>query len=510
MVETRSVYDKEKVAASEAAEDDVVLESEKVLDPKLNGKNDAAVPEVREPEKVEKVVKPEPSQSPEKVKPAELFKMVGPRPLEPDQEVAVFMTHVESVDRVWVSRLEEEEALLALMDELAELQEGLTKATRKKAGAVFAAVFSGDGELYRVALKEKAGPGEVTVLYMDFGNSEVIPVEALLNIPGHIAALPSYSIPVDFRSGLEDSPENQERVRKTLEEDNLTVTMVEGRGHFKIAGKEVLGSQASQALPQLSEGEQDQSQDQVESQEEEEEKEEEVPAEAVKVPKKDDPKPEKIEEEVALAPSVVRDLVKKFSEKLPSEGEVVSGGKMAVAAAGDIAGRHLVQQESLSAHSRPLENGLTVGEGESQAWEAGDSVVARFPGGQWQPGVVLECSQAGVLVSTSLGGGSSALVAHSDVKSSSLPSDALNLLERDINRNVPRAGKEGPPSVIPGQKEKTNNNTWSGGKKVALSLSHSGQQPLPVSSELAKYSSTSSGSRHLQAVIARGNLETNR
>ena len=52
LVETRSVYDKEKVAASEAAEDDVVLESEKVLDPKVNGKNDAAVLEVKKAEKI--------------------------------------------------------------------------------------------------------------------------------------------------------------------------------------------------------------------------------------------------------------------------------------------------------------------------------------------------------------------------------------------------------------------------------------------------------------------------
>merc|ERR1719500_982536 len=119
---------------------DGVVESEKILEPELNGKNDAAVLEVKKPEEVEKIVQPEPSKdvapaststkTPEKAKPADLFKVVEPRPLETSQEVAVYLSHVETVDMVWVSRLEEEEAIQALMANLTELQETLTKATR--------------------------------------------------------------------------------------------------------------------------------------------------------------------------------------------------------------------------------------------------------------------------------------------------------------------------------------------------------------------------------------------
>ena len=80
LVETRSVYSKDEVVP---AEDDVVVESEKILEPELNGKNDAAVLEVK-PEKVEKIVQSDSSQAvapaqvkeSEKVKPAELFKVV--------------------------------------------------------------------------------------------------------------------------------------------------------------------------------------------------------------------------------------------------------------------------------------------------------------------------------------------------------------------------------------------------------------------------------------------------
>ena len=527
LVETRSVYSKDEVVA---ADDDVVVESEKILEPELNGKNDAAVLEVKKPEEVEKIVQPEPSKdvapaststkTPEKAKPADLFKVVEPRPLETSQEVAVYLSHVETVDMVWVSRLEEEEAIQALMANLTELQETLTKATRKKAGAVFGAVYSDDGELYRAVLKDKAGPGKVTIHYMDFGNSDVVPVEALMNLPAHLAVVPAYAIPVHFSSGLEASPENLDLVRTTLDVGNLTVTVVDGKGHFKIDGREVFGNPA---LAQVAEVEHDQSPVLVKPQEQE------VPAEAVEIPKKEEPKPdENIEEEIAAAPPVVKDLIKKFSVQSPQEGEVESGAGGAPGPTIAVGQTDLVQpqksqkipnivqvvrEQTSPVKSRPLENGViepvAVSERKIKSWVKGEAVVAKFPGTGWKTAVVVECDQDGVLISTKLGA-ASFLVDHADVKSSCLPTDALNLLERDLNRNVRQVSEEAATSGLASRvtnKEKVN--SWIDGNRLSTSRLKT-LQTLPASSELGKYSTTSSGSRHLQAVIATGNVELNR
>ena len=510
LVESRTAYSKEEVVA---ADDDVVVESEKILEPELNGKNDAAELEVKEPEKTEQIVQPDPIQAEattstktktpekvEKVEPAELFKKVEPRPLETEQEVAVYVVHVESVDRVWVSRLQEDEAILSLMADLAELQKTLTKASRKKAGAVFGAVYPGDGEFYRVVLEDRAGPGLVTVHYMDFGNSDVIPVETLLNLPGHIASLPAFSIPINFSSGLEASPENLDLVRNTLEADNLTVTMVDGKGHFKIDGRKVFcSSQDFPALTPVAEVERPSVAPVYEVPVE-------VPAEAVEVPKKDEPKSEEnIEEEIVPAPSVVKDLIKKFSEP--------SGPDVEAERAGAVLNQSQQPQKIPTgiqgAGEGPEETAVTECADKIKKWVNGEQVVAKFPGIGWRSAVVLDCTESGVMISTSLDG-SMIMVDHCDVKSDSVPSDALNLLERDLNRNFRPVRSEAATSRTEAVPAVTKINIRTEDNMSARPLSNIGQKTLPASSELGKYSTTASGSRHLQAVIAMRNYELNR
>ena len=536
LVETRTVFSKDEVMA---ADDDVVVESEEILQPELKGKNGAAVLEEKVSEKVEKIVQPEPTQTVAPVQAtktagkenqAELFKMVEPRPLEINKEVAVYMAHVESVSRVWVSRVENEEAIQAMMDQLTDLQKTLTKATRKKPGAVFGVIYSDDGELYRVVLKDKAGPGNVLVQYIDFGNSEVVPVESLMNLPRHIAVVPSYAIPVDFSSGLENSPGNLELVTTTLEQDNLTVTIVDGEGQFKINGREVFGSAAQVSSPEI----EPPTLTPVSEQQQEE-----VPAEAVEIPKKDQTKSdEKIE--VPLPTPVVRDLVKKFDEK--SQKELESGGKIDVTAGGDMAvprpivapavktdliksqKAEKIPQKSPNVvqvvKSRPLENGvaepvaepvaLTVSEGKTKTWVTGTVVVAKFPGAGWAPAMVLSCGVDGVQISTSLDG-IPVLVPHSDVKSSLLPIEALNIMERDLNRNVRMGGEISVKEILPSVTNTDKVSNWIDHNNMSATPSiNQGIEPLPANLELGRYSTTSAGSRHLQTLIGTGNYELNR
>ena len=139
--------------------------------------------------------------------------------------------------------------------------------------------------------------------------------------------------------------------------------------------------------------------------------------------------------------------------------------------------------------------------------------------------MVLDCTETGVMISTSLDG-SMIMVDHCDVKSDSVPSDALNLLERDLNRNFrPVRGEaatsrtEAVPAVTKINTRTEDNMSARPLSKIniriednmsARPLSNIGQKTLPASSELGKYSTTASGSRHLQAVIAMRNYELNR
>ena len=92
------------------------------------------------------------------------------------------ITHVESANKVWVVAQDQQEELDLVMEELATLRPTLGPVTDVKVENTVGAVFSEDGELYRGKVIDNSS----TVLFIDFGNTEVKQAEEMLKLPEHL------------------------------------------------------------------------------------------------------------------------------------------------------------------------------------------------------------------------------------------------------------------------------------------------------------------------------------
>ena len=150
-------------------------------------------PEEKTPEKTNPLLKlPE---QPKKTAPAvtiplpattslpKLTRLVSFTPLNLVEDESVFIVHVESVNKIWVCRENDEVRVSLMMDKLARMVDELKPALRMKRGAVYGAKFSEDGEMYRAVLKEDVDGGKVRVQFIDFGNMETKEENDLFDIP---------------------------------------------------------------------------------------------------------------------------------------------------------------------------------------------------------------------------------------------------------------------------------------------------------------------------------------
>ena len=92
------------------------------------------------------------------------------------------ITHVESANKVWVVAQDQQAELDLVMEELATLRPTLGPVTDVKVDNTVGAVFSEDGELYRGKVIDNSS----TVLFIDFGNTEVKQAEEMLKLPEHL------------------------------------------------------------------------------------------------------------------------------------------------------------------------------------------------------------------------------------------------------------------------------------------------------------------------------------
>ena len=113
---------------------------------------------------------------------------------EESQGISVTITHVENDNKVWVTSQQEE--LDLLMEELASLV--LEPAYHVNMEDTVAIIFSEDGVLYRGRLIDDKG----TVLFIDYGNTEVKQVEDMFKLPDHLqeANTPAFATAVQVAS----------------------------------------------------------------------------------------------------------------------------------------------------------------------------------------------------------------------------------------------------------------------------------------------------------------------
>jgi len=463
-----------------------------------------------------------------------LIRLVPSTPFEKGFEVQVFVVHVESVKKVWVSRECDEVRVSLLMDKLARMSEELKPAQRMKKGAVYGTRFSEDGEMYRAVLRDVAGEGRINVQFIDFGNMEVKEEMDLLDIPEDVGTESAAAIAVIFENTLEDSAENRNMVEEKLGEDNLTVTVDEGVTIFKLGGEvvsfDLVASQNTSSL--------------VAS-------EEMLTMEDLKLP-------------ATTAPMVgVVDEVHKDESLLMKPSEVVAppkNGPTVAASASTLP--HAVHvpvcipvpvvpqpvptrtfAKAISALQSQLQvkPGVAGGKKEppvaprhvketskakSCQWSDGDLVVARWPDGVWRRASIVEVNPSIGQAKVIGEGVEEAVVDLNNVRPHSLPVEALNLIDQGLVRNsVVRQKGDGEshekrvlPAVVGKVKDWMDKNMAQLRLGVASSTQFESEEllspplevssklsleriPLPSSQELSGYSRTSKGSLHIQSVL---------
>ncbi|XP_021374415.1 serine/threonine-protein kinase 31-like isoform X2 [Mizuhopecten yessoensis] len=108
-----------------------------------------------------------------------------------NEKESVMVTFVESCVTVWVQVVNEENTnkLMKITDQLAALCPAASKVNDSpQQSKVYAAQFSEDNMWYRCGVKQFVGTDKVKVQYIDYGNSEEISVNSLVDIPQTLAS----------------------------------------------------------------------------------------------------------------------------------------------------------------------------------------------------------------------------------------------------------------------------------------------------------------------------------
>ncbi|XP_069123904.1 serine/threonine-protein kinase 31-like isoform X2 [Argopecten irradians] len=108
-----------------------------------------------------------------------------------NEKESVMVTFVESCVTVWVQVVNEDNTskLMKISDQLATLCPAASKVNDPpQQTKVYAAQFSEDNMWYRCSIKQFVGTERVKVQYIDYGNSEEISVNSLVEIPQTLAS----------------------------------------------------------------------------------------------------------------------------------------------------------------------------------------------------------------------------------------------------------------------------------------------------------------------------------
>ena len=406
---------------------------------------------------------------------------------------------------------------------------------------MFGCKFSGDGAFYRAVVVAKEGSDKAKVQFIDFGNYEVKLLSDLLNIPKELSKEVSYAVGVDIQNSLQDTEENRTKVEQELSQDNLTVAIVEGVAEFAVDGKRL---EFQESNPSNDKSESVCGTDEKTSRDEElsgpKQNDSRVQDEDVKVNNNSHdetsrPKPVKSKEpcstqntaspqdkDVKINDNSHEENSKPIKSKIPcSEGEpeVRKAGKIFSDAIAN-----LKSQDHKTVSAKPS---VPAAPSSSRSysecpWRKGDEVVVRSVTGVWEKASVLEVRpdrNPGVLVSTP--GSPPMWKRTKDIRSSCVPLDALNLIEKDLNANNVRPQGDGevaekPKSCLPQSnvvgkvrdwmdknidvKSPTSSPPESSPKKMDST------KVIPQGPKLVTYIQNSAGSNHIQAVLSTSNL----
>jgi len=442
--------------------------------------------------------------------PPKLFRVVPPSPLEENTKHQVYFGYLESTRKVWICRESDEGRVANIMDRLAALKDqDLIPAVKLKPKAVFGSKFSEDQELYRASILAKQDDGKFLVQYIDFGNTEEKQQSELFNIPEDIATEVSAAISVLIESNLEDTEENRKLMEDALSQDSLTCEVSSnGFAKFTIDGK-VLFERAEMA---------DGSKTETPSTEELPMNEEPVEIQTTPVTKSIVKDPEAhVEPQNGVDKSIVShekpatkdEVLPPISENVPVPPHPNVSGSRCFSKA--ISG--LKSQESFT-HSK--KNTTDSGKSHEVLWELNASVIVKMDDNVWRKAVVRDTRDGEVLVENESG---KVWKNTKFVRSASLPTEAMNLIDKDINFNKIEAENNAPTKEV---NEVTNSvgkvNDWMN-KNMNVQKSEAPifkMKPtprgrvVPSDVKLIEYIKTTSGSHHLQSVLSTSDVEFSR
>ena len=539
LIDSKVPFDKS--SSSQTAAEDVVIESEEAKGAVKVDELKQKVVASRESNIKEPVKKNSSSMSKntDEKKDVPLIKQVQPLPFSSTEPTRVFLGCVESVTKVWVVREDDEERLNDLNAKLSQLKKGrklknnlskmeflilkileLTPSLKWRPGAVFGCNSSEYEGFYRAAVVEKEGTSKARVQFIDFGNYEVKPLSDLLNIPKDLAKEVSFAVGVTLQNSLEDNEDNRNSIEEKLGQENLTVTVVNGSAEFAAEGK-ILDFKEStplemkpvnvpaQDIPKVSECK-------IAEKTRYDPKSQLLPETLVLTDKKEEEeevKPQKNDVEESAMPIKLKEPI------LENERDVRKAGKIFSDAIANLKSQdHKTSKPSIPSPKAPSSSSTDC------PWKKGDAVVVRSVTGVWQKASVLEVrpdrgtEKNTVLVSSP--GAPPMWKRTKDIRSSCVPMDALNLIEKDLNCNLVRPQGDGEvaeetklkpclplPNVVGKVRDWMDKNIdiTPAASKVSPTMSDSNKS-IPQGPKLVTYIQNSAGSNHVQAVLSTSNL----
>ena len=145
-----------------------------------------------------------------------------------NQAYEVYVSYIVSSKEFYCSLIHKSDNLEAVMKKLSSLgaAKALTAVTAEavQPGKAVVSVYSEDSCLYRAKVLTPSQAGSVEVQYVDYGNSEKVPVVNLKTIPTELLELPSQAIPCMLPQQVEKFRENIE----AHESVKIKVTNVDG------------------------------------------------------------------------------------------------------------------------------------------------------------------------------------------------------------------------------------------------------------------------------------------
>ncbi|ELU14575.1 hypothetical protein CAPTEDRAFT_226977 [Capitella teleta] len=163
----------------------------------------------------------------------------------PAGSVQVYVSHVESLDELYVQLVDNTETLDQLMEELEAQSAGLSSCSQLRVGTACAMQFSEDNAWYRARIQSLNG-GSAKVQYIDYGNSEEVVSSGIKSLPSNML-IPPIALQCQLQ-GSSEVRDLSDQFLELVEEQELTAKFSGNQQPFTVALVSAEGGDILQCL----------------------------------------------------------------------------------------------------------------------------------------------------------------------------------------------------------------------------------------------------------------------